>query len=406
MNKYLQKIADHLIDHEQLNHRGERKLDDGEIVECWHKNKYLYANVRGETYIEDRVDCFLYHHTEDDKNYIEFFFEESAVRYKSEDDKTEKKIIYNKITVDDKGVKAMTHNMRNPYNDKIEDGVRYISLKNFYKLKDDDLARKIMISSDDLKWIEKLPVQYYNIANGDTRKQKSLKEFVEFFAGGNVPKKLINIMEIPDIIYLASVIEENEFSKFTQYIYSIREKVDELKLPNILIDFYVDKFTNSSSKNMIRDYIELCRSTENRVNLNIKSYNRLKEEHDRMMVLSRSREMPDIFTKDIFRFENDIDKEINFELIDGKTRLLNESIMMHNCVNSYDYRINNGQCGIYHVTYEGKGYTLEVGNRKGLKTHQLRGNCNESAPEDLHNKVDKILAEINSKRKTQVNNKL
>ena len=86
-----------------------------------------------------------------------------------------------------------------------------------------------------------------------------------------------------------------------------------------------------------------------------------------------------------------------YELIDDKERLIQESIEMSHCVATYADRINNGYCGIFSIMYEGSRYTLEVvqsmfsDEKKALSYNQLKGKFNSAPPAGLVEAVNNVL---------------
>ena len=85
--------------------------------------------------------------------------------------------------------------------------------------------------------------------------------------------------------------------------------------------------------------------------------------------------------KNIFK-END---DFNFELINDRKRLIQESDEMNHCVYSYWNSINDGHCGIYRIEPKGHSpFTLEVGeNNNQLMFVQCQGYNNKRADKEV-----------------------
>jgi hypothetical protein len=98
-----------------------------------------------------------------------------------------------------------------------------------------------------------------------------------------------------------------------------------------------------------------------KLNLKIKSYNRLVQEHDRISFSISAANIPEI--KPHKKYPK-IDSEGDFEIekIIDKKRLLIESEIQKHCVKTYSHSINSGRCCIYSFTdkRDKKRYTLEI----------------------------------------------
>lgn len=128
-------------------------------------------------------------------------------------------------------------------------------------------------------------------------------------------------------------------------------------------------------------------------NLDIKSYRRLVEEHDRLSDQLREKETPVIKIPKDSRFKKlKLPKE--FEEIKTRKRIIEESRIQRHCVWSYANKINRDQCRIYSIVREGERYTLEVVRRKDkFVANQIRGKGNQLPPKNLENEVCQLLDE-------------
>ena len=126
-------------------------------------------------------------------------------------------------------------------------------------------------------------------------------------------------------------------------------------------------------------------------NLDIKSYRRLVEEHDKLSNRLREKKTPVIKILKDSRFKK-LKLPKDFEEIKTKNRIVEESRIQHHCVWSYADKINRDQCRIYSIVREGERYTLEVVRRKGkFVLNQLLGKFNQLPPKNLESEVCQLL---------------
>ncbi len=178
---------------------------------------------------------------------------------------------------------------------------------------------------------------------------------------------------------------------------------DNEKEKKILI--YKDK--TNKDQTMLTDYIKMSFELGEIVNINITSLKRLKYLHDQVMIQYRLKKgnIPEIKVSKIYP---DIPSPISlpfnkkvlyiFEKIVDRKRLIQESVMMNHCVMSYYSQINKGDSCIYHVkdTISGEIGTLEVINIKKddkniLSVNQFNGVWNTKISEPFYNNIMTIL---------------
>jgi len=181
------------------------------------------------------------------------------------------------------------------------------------------------------------------------------------------------------------------------------------------------KWTTCGDPETIRDYIAMAQQLEEKVNLNISSPRRLKEEHDRLVKKQRALRIPDINVDEKYKNVLASTETLEIELIDNKERLAEESDIMHHCVYSYYHQINNGTCAIFSIqlkknlkerwtmelrahrqeripiTYIDPDDVIRVEQQANLARYsyyiaQLRGYNNDSAPQWVRNEILNLLA--------------
>ena len=84
-----------------------------------------------------------------------------------------------------------------------------------------------------------------------------------------------------------------------------------------------------------------------------------------------------------------------FENIKTRERIIREGYVMRHCVASYANKINKDRCAIYHLDYNGHGYTLEfvkIGNK--YIVNQIQSKANRGAPTELWQYVQELLEKI------------
>lgn len=197
-------------------------------------------------------------------------------------------------------------------------------------------------------------------------------------------QKLYIIKDL-DFTQISVTVKESVIDFFTTYYeHTLGLKSNEIHYED---DGYGDQ--------LIRDYVRMTLMSDNKIlNLKIKSYRRLCEEHNKVSIKLRQKETKTIKIPKDSKFKNlKLPKE--FEEIKTKKRIVEESIKQNNCVWSYAEDINKDICRIYSTMYEGKRYTLEIRKRRNkFVLAQLYGVCNSYAPEGLELKIESMLKNI------------
>jgi len=129
--------------------------------------------------------------------------------------------------------------------------------------------------------------------------------------------------------------------------------------------------------------------------MQLRSSQRIQDERERAWRGRDLKRNPEIHTRRDLIIPSGTYGSILLKLINSRSGLLQESELMHNCVDDYACDINAGECAIYHVDYQGDGYTLEVRqDAKGrLKIAQLMGVANKDAPDKLTVDLNQVLAD-------------
>jgi hypothetical protein len=251
--------------------------------------------------------------------------------------------------------------------------------------------------------------------------------------GKPVPKILIDKFPKSELIYLYSLVNYEEVDKIIKFLYEnleiYNQQESDEKIKSIQFDYETDyklhihqiildyltvrfeirkpdyskkQFINSDSSNyqwsIIADYLSMCSTQNLKLNLKIKSYNRLVQEHDRISFSISAANIPEI--KPHKKYPK-IDSEGDFEIekIIDKKRLLIESEIQKHCVKTYSHSINSGRCCIYSFTdkRDKKRYTLEIQKKYNESKelvfflNQIRGKFNAAPSHEVLFEVYGIL---------------
>lgn len=143
----------------------------------------------------------------------------------------------------------------------------------------------------------------------------------------------------------------------------------------------------------VKDYVRMKHELGEKLNLKIKSYNRLKTEHDKVAVRYEIKQgggevtVSDIYDKIKVKHDN-----YHITRIEDAESLIREGRIMKHCVATYVSKINNGTSCIYHVDPKDgsseRGWTLEVNVRNNsFVLNQMRGFKNEMPPEKVYEDI-------------------
>lgn len=145
------------------------------------------------------------------------------------------------------------------------------------------------------------------------------------------------------------------------------------------------------------DYINFKINAKEKINLKTKSFQRLLELHD------------EVIPKKEITSKRLIIKETNpflklklpskFIRIESTEQLYEEGQLNKNCVYSYLDLINQEKCIIYTTNWRRKKYTIEITMEdKIFQLKQISGYCNSVAPQDLKDRINKLLDNQNPKK--------
>ena len=168
-------------------------------------------------------------------------------------------------------------------------------------------------------------------------------------------------------------------------------------------------------------YIRTSRQLGKKINLKIKSYKRLEQEHNEVAVEYSLKNIKGELKVDENFVNIELEKVPGYELslIDKAEDLVLEGKLMRHCVATYFERINRGECAIYHIDKIGsgsKGWTIEIARRYAygsdrdefkFSLNQVRGVCNSEPPEDVKDAVKKafgFLLEIDENERQMILN--
>ncbi len=281
--------------------------------------------------------------------------------------------------------------------------VRTVSLQNFYMLPDWDVARYVMITSPSLEWIHDLPVNYHPVTNSELSQMTSMDDFIAHFAGEGtvVPRRLGAVFssgELLDLIQLVPGQYLNALSNILKHDFVPTGKPPTVE--KLLLAYYRQRIQDGDNYlfHVVFSYVKTCRYLGKKVNMQLRSRQRIEAERDAAWKGREIKRYPEIHTRrDLIIPSGDYGGGISINLINSRSGLRQESELMQNCAGEYACDINAGQCALYHVRYKGSHYTLEIQkDAKGrLKVAQLKGIANTDAPKRLATNLKQILKNHN-----------
>lgn len=244
---------------------------------------------------------------------------------------------------------------------------------------------------------------------------KNEVEVIEKIYNVKIPKLLADTFPIGPLDLLCKVLENpGEMNRICQFILAEEKKHEEERAKaGVGTISFLDRLGGplASKQNLARTIAKMCFNDaekawlvedwmrdhyelDKKLSLKITSIKRVQDEHNK---LSRERILKGIKNVKMNKLYKDLFKDfaIPVEEIDSKKRLLQESIEQEHCVATYANRINNGDCGIFSMVFNGVRYTLEVS--KALRMQQLQGFRNgregHNPPQELKDMIIQHLTE-------------
>lgn len=245
-------------------------------------------------------------------------------------------------------------------------------------------------------------------------------EALEKYKGTPIPKAL-RVFRLADLEVLVKVLKDtSELNKVCQHIAKMKKtRPDEWTsleydiLGNGLWVLLADMmFGDRGLTWLVRDWVADNKSLNKKLSLKLTSVNRVMDEHHKLSQQIRLKGIKSISVKPIYK-KVMVDFPIkDAELIKDKERLLQEGISMEHCVASYGNMINQGQCAILSMPYEGERWTAEIsvatdidmeGNKKvSFQLRQLRGKRNKSAPTELSKIIERHLVKNSTDNRNEL----
>ena len=276
--------------------------------------------------------------------------------------------------------------------------VRSISLRNNFTIKDRRVAQFIMMNRPGLEWIQELPLGFYPISNSQLKDIDSLEDFLAIFTGKDrvIPNRLKQALSTRDLFTLIKLVPGEYLNALAATLkHNPTLKNDEYVLEHLLWAYYRESIRDDGKVryNAVRSYVASCRGLGRKLNMRIKSVQRLEDEQDKRIAERRFDRAPNFRTSANLILRKLDHGEVQLELINSKKRLGKEAIKMKNCVTDYAHEISDGDCALYHVRYRGHHYTMDIssGPKGGLCLNQVAGISNRKAPARLETLLTNIL---------------
>lgn len=165
------------------------------------------------------------------------------------------------------------------------------------------------------------------------------------------------------------------------------KKIDKSFIITLLSEFWRNKNLKNINKNydkiIVYDYIKMMIDKKEKINLNIKSFKRIKQEHDRIALENEIYYAPNLkISKGNQFLKLKLPKEI--KRLSTKQEIIEEGVLNRNCVASYIREINKQICMIYSLRQDDKRYTIEIRqNKNGFYLRQIKGFANSEAPKEI-----------------------
>lgn len=172
-----------------------------------------------------------------------------------------------------------------------------------------------------------------------------------------------------------------------------------------VISGYISQTVQASEEEgiEIRDYVNMCMETKEKISLRFQSMKKLKEAHNKVTerhYIKGTRKVTVPKGSKFLTLRRKLPQE--FEWIKSRQRLIEETAMQHHCVWSYADRITKDQTAIYSFLdksgrfsngKEDTRYTLEFGlDKKGRYfIRQIQGKYNQGNTSELYEHVKNLL---------------
>ena len=198
----------------------------------------------------------------------------------------------------------------------------------------------------------------------------------------------------------ASVLESLEEEDFTfKYKYLYYFYIQDRCNVNIFFEYYRDELDTT-----LEDIFMMANALRYKVEIKGKSWNGFNNYHDYLVLKlnkQKARRSKKKFKLQPYWVKIDEalkQSKLKIRRLDSAEALELEGATMHHCVGIYADKVNSGKAYIFHVGYKGKSYTCELNYKTSNRTkefyiRQLYGKYNRTAPQPLHEEIQKLISE-------------
>lgn len=198
----------------------------------------------------------------------------------------------------------------------------------------------------------------------------------------------------------ASVLESLEEEDFTfKYKYLYYFYIQDRCNVNIFFEYYRDELDTT-----LEDIFMMANALRYKVEIKGKSWNGFNNYHDYLVLKlnkQKARRSKKKFKLQPYWVKIDEalkQSKLKTRRLDSAEALELEGATMHHCVGIYADKVNSGKAYIFHVGYKGKSYTCELNYKASNRTkefyiRQLYGKYNRTAPQPLHEEIQKLISE-------------
>lgn len=287
----------------------------------------------------------------------------------------------------------------------------WLSLKNWNHLTvslKHDVVRLLMNTMLRSNIASEIEIKPYDISNSVSRYVETPEDLVKKVSGSKPPKIFNKVFDcFYELAKFNKIIEPNQIHMMTNFFrknkYDLKNLIDAsifgLSNPYDLFYYYFVCKDNRCDITVVRDYCEMLESQDMKINLNIRSFQSIKNKHDELSryILANSSGGSKLKVSRKFKELKSTD-DIEVVMIKTSNRLDDESLALRHCVHSYKTNVNKGDCAIYSLKYDDESFTLELRLYKDDSTgkishriNQLRGLRNCNPPKSMINPLKEFI---------------
>ena len=393
MTPYLCRIRDYLVAHYRMR---PGKAEDGSDV--WSASRRIFRSG-GKSNFRTHSSRYVLTYHQGDATYLDFRHEFVERKYRSR-----RRVSEEMDEIEEHfSVNADGSIRRRYFHDGLKvSTVRSISLRNWYKMPDEKLAKLLLYTDEGHAWVQEMPFCFHPVSNKELAGMTSYAAYLAHFLGEGVtvPARLHEFLPAPELHKLIQIVPGNYLGTLANVLKQfpvIRKRPPSVH--QILYRYYMTTLEDADRylSRTVRAYTQCCWGMGQKINLKFRSLGRLLRDFQKLSRRRKLDQLPELDTEASFLLPKVSRGPLRVELIHNKRRLLRESERMESCVDTYARDVIKGNCALYHLTYRGRPYTLEIRkNDDGrLYISELLGAKNHVPGGKLRQHVEEILEQRN-----------